>query len=306
MTTTPLDALASYTTPTQPDPNMERGNTSGQKRKRNPRDTRDTPERDTQSPRQNVTNNTNTPLTQPRPTSHPHAPSLSPARPLPVFNLPRFNNEHSPLHPPSPTSEAQKRRKMQTQNNREQNQTQEREMEVDVKGTRATDQSNNTPTPGTNRNWFDQTPARLRGEPQENALDNADPQTEENTIEIDEQENTKTLAHIMAASDNSPDFDNGTPFPNPLDRYTKGPMLDIHDEDPATLLVGIDKTQIGTWLAATTGKVLARPFDNVVNYQPHHKNIAKVLMAAAKEITGAASATVAPPNKEKERPNLRQ
>ncbi|KAH8992430.1 hypothetical protein EDB92DRAFT_1815940 [Lactarius akahatsu] len=279
MATTPLDALTSYTTPIQPDPNTERGNTSGQKRKRNPRDTRDTPERNTQGPGQNDANNTNTPLTQPRPISHPHTPSPSPARPLPVFNLPQFNNEHSPPQPPSPTSEAQKRRRTQTQNSGEQNQTEEREME---------------------------TPARMRGEPQENDLDNADPQPEENTVEIDEQENAKMLARIMAASDNSPDLDNGTPFLNPLDRYTKGPMPDIHDKDPATLLAGIDKTQIGSWLAATTGKVLARPFDNVANYQPHHKNIAKVLMAAAKEITGAASATVAPPNKEKERPNLRQ
>ncbi|KAH9176243.1 hypothetical protein EDB89DRAFT_2065606 [Lactarius sanguifluus] len=196
MTTTPLDTLASYTTPTQPDPNMERAETPQAKRGR------ETPE--TPKTHQNAIPK----APGKTPTSHPHAPSLSPARPLPVFNLPRFNNEHSPLHPPSPTSEAQKRRKMQTQNNREQNQTQEREMEVDIEGT----------------NWFNQTPARLRGEPQENALDNTDPQTEENTIEIDEQENAKTLAHIMAASDNSPDFDNGTPFPNPLDRYTKGLM----------------------------------------------------------------------------------
>ncbi|KAH9028250.1 hypothetical protein EDB84DRAFT_1439648 [Lactarius hengduanensis] len=103
----------------------------------------------------------------------------------------------------------------------------------------------------------------------------------------------------MAASDNSLNLDNGTLFSNPLDKYTKGLMPDIHDEHPATLLEGLDKTQLREWLSLTTGKVLARPFDKVANYQPNHRHVAKALMAAAKEITGAANAAVAPPDKDK-------
>ncbi|KAH9047207.1 hypothetical protein EDB84DRAFT_1557744 [Lactarius hengduanensis] len=232
------------------------------------------------------------------PETHQNATPRAPGKMPPTTLAPQRPNpdQHpTPMPHPIPSKappglQPPKRRRTQTQNNREQNQTQEREMEIDVKGT----------------NWFDQTPARLRGEPQENELDNANPQPEENTVEIDEQENTKTLARIMAASDNSPELNNGTPFLNPLDRYTKGPMPEIHDKDPATLLKGIDKSQIGKWLVATTGKVLARPFDDVANYQPNHKNITKILMAAAKEITGAANAAVAPPTKEKERANQRQ
>ncbi|KAH8988114.1 hypothetical protein EDB86DRAFT_2831984 [Lactarius hatsudake] len=245
MNATTLDALASYTTPVQPDQNTERENTSGQKRKR--------------------------------------------------------NTKHSPPQPPSPTSEAQKRRKLQTQKAGEQDHAREHDEEMDVKETRVTDQGNNTPTPGANRNWFDQTPVRLEGGPRESELNN----TQENAVEIDEQENAKTLARIMAASDTPFDLDNGTAFPNPLDKYTQGPMPDIHDEDPATLLEGLDRGQIKSWLDLTTGKVLARPFDNVANYQPNQQRVAKTLMAAAKEITGAANVAVAPPNRDRSGPRQR-
>ncbi|KAH9007452.1 hypothetical protein EDB85DRAFT_1904930, partial [Lactarius pseudohatsudake] len=296
MTITPLDALTSYTTPVQPDQDTERGNTSGQKRKRNTSVTQNSQEQGPHGPGQYDNNNTNSPPTQPRQTPHLHALSPSPARPLLAYSLPRFTSEHSPPQPPSPTSEAQKRRRLQSQKAGEQAQPQEREMEVDPEETRVTDQGN-TPTPGANRTWSEQTPARQEGEPQES--DPNDTSTQENTVEIDEQENAKTLARIMAASDTPFELDNGTPFLNPLDKYTKGPMPDIHDEDPATLLEGLDRTQIRSWLNLTTGKVLARPLDNVANYQPHHQCIAKTLMAAAKEITGAANVAVAPPNKDR-------
>ncbi|KAH8994401.1 hypothetical protein EDB86DRAFT_3078260 [Lactarius hatsudake] len=297
MNATTLDALASYTTPVQPDQNTEHENTSGQKRKRNTSVTQNSQEHEAHSSGQKDTNNTNIPPSLPRQTSHPHAPT-PPARPLPTFNLPRFNAEHSPPQPSSPTSEAQKRRKLQTQKAREQDHAREHDEEMDVEETRVTDQGNNTPTPGANRNWFDQTPARPEGGPRESELNNA----QENAVEIDEQENAKTLARIMAASDTPFDLDNGTAFPNPLDKYTQGPMPDIHDEDPATLLEGLDRGQIKSWLDLTTGKVLARPFDNVANYQPNQQRVAKTLMAAAKEITGAATVTVAPPNRDRSGP----
>ncbi|KAH9003918.1 hypothetical protein EDB83DRAFT_2324263 [Lactarius deliciosus] len=146
------------------------------------------------------------------------------------------------------------------------------------------------------RNWFEQTPAGQSRRSQENAINGTDSQ--ENTVKIDEQENAKTLTCIMAASGNQLDPDSGKQFLNPLNKYTKGPMPDIHDEDPATLLKGLNKSQIRTWLKLTTGKVLTRPFNSDVNFQKNHQHIAKVLMATAKEITGSASIAVAPPDKD--------
>ena len=91
----------------------------------------------------------------------------------------------------------------------------------------------------------------------------------------------------------------GTKDPSdPLDKYTKGLMLQIYDEDLATLLARIDPAQIGLWLALPTGKVLARPFDLDVRYKPNHQSIAQALAAAVKEITGAVSVAVAPLNKD--------
>ncbi|KAH9025573.1 hypothetical protein EDB85DRAFT_1893785 [Lactarius pseudohatsudake] len=278
MITTTLDALASYTTPVQPDQNTERENTSGQKRKRNTSVTQNSQEHDAHSPGQKDTNNTSIPPSLPpslpRQTPLPHAPT-PPARPLPAFSLPRFNAEHSPPQLPSPTSEAQKRRKLQTQKTGDQDHAREHDEEMDVEETRATDQGNTTPTPGANRNWFDQTPARPEGGPRESEPDNA----QENAVEIDEQENAKTLARIMAASDTPFDLDNGMAFPNPLDKYTQGPMPDIHDEDPAITPRGPRQKP---------DQKLARPY---------HRE--------TKEITGAANVAVAPPNRDRSGPRQR-
>lgn len=78
----------------------------------------------------------------------------------------------------------------------------------------------------------------------------------------------------------------------------EGPMLDIHDEDPVTLLAKLDKTQLQSWLEQPTGKVLARPFGSEANYKPNHQAIAQAIATAAREITGTPKATVAPPNKD--------
>lgn len=90
------------------------------------------------------------------------------------------------------------------------------------------------------------------------------------------------------------------------DKYTSGIMPKIHDEDPASLLAGLDKNQINSWLSIATGKVLVRPFDAEVKYQPNHVRIAKSILAAAKEITGATEAAVAPPTPEQKVARLRK
>lgn len=91
--------------------------------------------------------------------------------------------------------------------------------------------------------------------------------------------------------------DNQTPH-QLHNKYTSGDMPKIHDKDPASLLAGLNKDQVNSWLCITTGKVLVRPFDVDVKYQPNHVRIAKSILTVAKDITGATGATVAPPTPE--------
>jgi hypothetical protein len=69
----------------------------------------------------------------------------------------------------------------------------------------------------------------------------------------------------------------------------------IHADSPAALLDGIEKEQARKWLMIATGKVLARPFNVEVHYQPTHSSIGLDLITAVSEITGATTATVASP-----------
>ena len=84
-----------------------------------------------------------------------------------------------------------------------------------------------------------------------------------------------------------------------LDKYTEVDMPPIFSDSPAGLLEGLDKEQARKWVLNTTGKILARPFDTFVHYQPNHHTIAMNLINAACEITGSTEATVATPIKEK-------
>ena len=87
--------------------------------------------------------------------------------------------------------------------------------------------------------------------------------------------------------------------PNLLDKYTDAEMPPIFSDSPAGLLEGIEKQQARKWILNATGKVLARPFDSHVHYQPNHHDIAMDLISAACEITGSSEATVATLIKEK-------
>ena len=120
-------------------------------------------------------------------------------------------------------------------------------------------------------------------------------------VEVDEAENAKTMARIMNI-DGSPSENLHPPPPHPHDKYTKSQMPEIFDEDPATLLAGLERNQLQSWLDLPTGKVLARPFDVEVRYKPNHSNIAKTLRSAVKEITGAAKVTVALPKRDPDLP----
>ena len=151
---------------------------------------------------------------------------------------------------------------------------------------------------GVGEHWQDKTPTgqdtsdRLTG--------NQDPtpaQDDDIFVEVDEAENAKTLARIMNI-DESPSENFHPSPPHPHDKFTKGEMPEIFDEDPATLLAGIEKAQLQSWLALPTGKVLARPFDIEVRYRPNHNDIANTIRTAVKEITGAAKVTVAKPRRD--------
>ena len=149
-------------------------------------------------------------------------------------------------------------------------------------------------TTDTGRRWY---------EPDPN--DTEDPQgeggtkdrTTDVTVEVDEMANAKTLARILMTTDKSIIGGKPNAYQDPLDKYTLGPMPDIFDEDPATLLARIDQLQVHNWLSLPTGKVLARPFGTDVKFRPNHARIAKDIATATKEITGTMKVIVAPPNK---------
>ena len=151
-----------------------------------------------------------------------------------------------------------------------------------------------TPTPSHKRRWYEEDPDR----PEDPA-----PQVEKEnpadvTVELDELANAKMLARILTVSDKTPSGERTMTHRDPLEKYTASPMPEIHDQDPATLLVRIDQLQVQYWLSLPTGKVLARPFGNDISYKPNHEHIAIDLSAAVKEITGALKVAVAPPNKD--------
>ncbi|KAH9017331.1 hypothetical protein EDB83DRAFT_2321061 [Lactarius deliciosus] len=286
MSDTSLGLLASYTTPVQTQqsqterPSEGTENTPGQKRKR--------ADGQPQTPQEN-------------------SPSIPPRAPLPAYSFPRYNREQSAPPPPSPTSEALKRRKLQNQalaNQHDQQQTGEQEMAVDDDPTRPTEQTN-TPTPATGRRWYDEAQDNQPRSPQHGSGTSPNTREDEATAEVDEQENAKTLARLLVTSGRNMSKNPANTHNNPLDRYTEGPMPEIHERDPMMLLADLDSMQIQSWLDLPTGKVLARPFDQDVNYQPNHISIAKTLLTAAKEITGAATATVGTPIRDKYAPKGR-
>jgi hypothetical protein len=81
----------------------------------------------------------------------------------------------------------------------------------------------------------------------------------------------------------------------PRDKYLLTEMPDIHDEHPMGPLEGVATEQIYAWLSIETGKILVRPFDSGVLYQPNQAPIARELMAAIREITGSPHISVATP-----------
>ena len=234
----------------------------------------------------------------------------------PNYNLPQFNKPHSPPLPPSPSSEAVKRRKILNQN-RQNHQTrpatpatsgkqpereQEQNMSVDEENTFPTDtrESSTQGIQGADGNGQDkdQPEQDAVARPAGDKVPNADEECSDDIfVEVDEAENAKTMARILNI-DGSPSESYPLPPPHPHDKFTKGQMPKIFDEDPATLLAGMEREQLQSWLELPTGKVLARPFDLEVRYKPNHSSIAKTLRAAVKEITGAAKVTVTLPKRD--------
>lgn len=87
-------------------------------------------------------------------------------------------------------------------------------------------------------------------------------------MKIDEVENARILACLDAVSENEQNANQQNRIGIPIDKYTDVVMPDIHNNSPAALLEGLDKAQVKSWLNLQTGKVLARPFDTQVKYQP--------------------------------------
>lgn len=168
-------------------------------------------------------------------------------------------------------------------------------MVVDEEYNHPVDQAT-TPKTNTRGRWYEEDPSNVRDQQEEGVtMDKA--MGENVTVEVDELANTKTLVRILMATDRTPTGGKPTAYQDPLEKYTLGPMPNIHNEDPATLLVRIDQAQVHYWLSLPTGKVLAHPFGIDVRFRPNHARIAKDIAAATKGIMGAMKAIVALPNK---------
>lgn len=291
MSNNSLESLAAYTTPVQSQQQQtdhENDSTSGQKRKRITQDQQEEPATQPQQKQQT-----------PQSTAPHHTPTPSPSRTMPSYEMPQYNGrdpDTPPASPTSPTREAQKRRKLLSNALDRQETNQGDDMEIDEDVGLDADQAD-TPTLANKRRWYEESPSREDAPAQNGKGDNRK-EGASITVEVDELANAKTLARILTVADKPVTGNGPKDFTDPLDKYTKGKMPNIYDEDPASLLARIDPAQIGSWLALPTGKILARPFDFEVRYKPNHQKIAQELAAAAKEITGAESVAVAPPNKD--------
>lgn len=169
-------------------------------------------------------------------------------------------------------------------------------MEVDEEVTQETSQGA-TPSAANKGRWYEEAPDD-QNLPAQQDEDNAGGKGVDIMVEVDELANARTLARVLTVTE-KPMAGKDPRIPSdPLEKFTRGTMPTIYDEDPATLLARIDPIQVGSWLDLPTGKVLARPFDLDVRYKPNHQLIAQALAAVAREITGTTSVAVAPPNKD--------
>ena len=276
---------------------QEQENTPGQKRKRASTETQDEHGSQLQPDR-------NTPQTSTTPHHPPHVGPPKDTPPttgdLPAYEMPQFNRPGSRSLPPSPTHEAQKRRKLASNNQAQVQATSEvdqgQDMEVDDELGQETGQSD-TPTGTQRRGWYEETPDNQNAPAQQEGETPGGKETGV-TVEVDELANARTLARVLTVAEKPAAGKGLKDLSDILDKYTKGQTPPIYDENPATLLARIDPVQVGSWLDLPTGKVLARPFDLDVRYRPNHQLIAQALAAAAKEITGATSIAIAPPNKD--------
>jgi hypothetical protein len=245
-------------------------------------------------------------MTQNQPPHTPNAPpNLTPPSDInpPEYNLPQFSRTHSPPLLPSLSNEAAKRRKIlsqscQDQHTQQAEQNQDQSMAVDEENANAVEQRESL-TRGKDNNWQDRTLTRQEPTTRPEGGENKDPE-EDIFVEVNEAENAKTMARVMNIDESLEDNFHLSP-PHPHNKFTKGPMPEIFDKDPATLLVRVERNQLQSWLDLPTGKVLARPFDTGVRYKPNHNAIANALRTAAKEITGVTKVTVAIPKRD---PNL--
>ncbi|KAF8260583.1 hypothetical protein EI94DRAFT_887994 [Lactarius quietus] len=216
---------------------------------------------------------------------------------LQSYTMPPPNSRESPQLPESPTPDPHKRRRTEkTPGPRKGPNDFERRMSVD-------ENTANTPNTQETARW-----AAPGNQPNANTGfgESQDTDGTEQThpagntrVEIDESEAEKIIAAITAANKNVQAEIKLNALPPPPDKFTAAEMPQIYSNSPAALLEGVDRDQALRWVQIPTGKVLARPFDADVHYQPNHQYIAIDLIAAVDEIAGTKVASVAPPFKDK-------
>lgn len=82
---------------------------------------------------------------------------------------------------------------------------------------------------------------------------------------------------------------------DPLEKYTKGIMLTIHDAHPGSEYVDFEQDTIDEWRNYKGEKLLAIPFENNARLPRYHHAIRNQIFAAIREITQSKDFGVASP-----------
>ena len=82
---------------------------------------------------------------------------------------------------------------------------------------------------------------------------------------------------------------------NPLDKYTKGITLPVHDADPDAAYELIDQQSIEEWNSFLGEKLLAIPFENDAKNPNCHEEVSNLVFTAAAEITHSPDLGVVSP-----------
>lgn len=90
-------------------------------------------------------------------------------------------------------------------------------------------------------------------------------------------------------------LDANTSSRDPLHKYTRAPMPQVHDASPTSVYDYVNHEILTTWDDSPGEKVLVQPFDDFVTNAPNHEFLRLRILSAVKEITDAQQIRVSVP-----------